>query len=143
MWLDPGELDEMVEDTETAAVTPDLGAMRSAMSEQPGVEPISAPVKYRQCPHCNSMMNRRNFGTLSGVVIDECPRHGVFLDPDELQAIETFISLGGRELEKLSEEERMLRREKHAQRVLQDAQHTYAEARNMHRRAWFTFFGWF
>jgi hypothetical protein len=49
-------------------------------------------------------MARRNFGTISGVVVDECQRHGVLLDEGELQAIESFVAMGG---ERLGEEARL------------------------------------
>ena len=40
------------------------------------------------------MMNRVNFGRLSGTVIDVCRGHGTFLDGGELHAIVTFIHRG-------------------------------------------------
>lgn len=74
------------------APAPTLAALRERMRE------VSTPeglVKYRDCPRCGQVMRRRNFGTISGVVIDECGRHGVLLDPGELQAIEAFVQAGG------------------------------------------------
>ena len=41
------------------------------------------------------MMNRMNFGTLSGAIIDVCRGHGTFLDAGELHQIVTFIQQGG------------------------------------------------
>ena len=40
-------------------------------------------------------MRRKNFGEVSGVMIDECPAHGVFLDAGELEAIQHFVAHGG------------------------------------------------
>jgi len=40
-------------------------------------------------------MNRKNFGRISGVLIDECSKHGVWLDAGELAKIQHFIADGG------------------------------------------------
>jgi Zn-finger nucleic acid-binding protein len=45
--------------------------------------PRSIVVNYRVCPTCGERMNRRLFAAGSGVVIDECCGHGVWLDDGE------------------------------------------------------------
>jgi Zn-finger nucleic acid-binding protein len=78
-------------------------------------QPQTAPVKYRPCVRCGKMMNRVNFGKLSGAVIDVCRGHGAFLDAGELHQIVAFITGGGlerartRAREELRDEERRLR----------------------------------
>ncbi len=52
---------------------------------------------YRRCPECESHMNRRNFGTRSGVIIDACRDHGIWFDNQELDAILRWIRRGGEE----------------------------------------------
>ena len=42
-------------------------------------------------------MNRKNFAKISGVIIDECKHHGVWLDGGELERIRIFIADGGLE----------------------------------------------
>jgi Zn-finger nucleic acid-binding protein len=72
------------------------------------------PVRYRPCLCCGKMMNRVNFGKLSGAVIDVCRGHGAFLDAGELHQIVTFIQNGGldraraQKVEELREGERRL-----------------------------------
>lgn len=107
IWLDAGELEQIVAGQEPGdAPTPTMGALRSKMRE---VLPPAEPVKYRECPRCKQIMRRTNFGTISGVVVDECPRHGVLLDPGELQAIEAFVKLGGQALGEETRHEQGLR----------------------------------
>jgi Zn-finger nucleic acid-binding protein len=71
-------------------------------------------VRYRPCVTCGAMMNRLNFGRLSGTIVDVCRGHGTFLDAGELHAILTFIQAGGldraraRELQELQDERRRL-----------------------------------
>ncbi|MEZ4454209.1 MAG: zf-TFIIB domain-containing protein [Nannocystaceae bacterium] len=93
IWLDVGELEALTRDLEAPAATntplPEIVAQVRA-----GL-PAEEEVRYRECPRCRALMGRRNFGEVSGVIVDECPRHGVLLDAGELEAIETFIRLGG------------------------------------------------
>ncbi len=73
-------------------------------------EPARDPLEYIPCVRCGKMMNRKNFRHISGVIIDECGRHGVWLDRGELQKITHFIADGGldrsqdREIEKTKSE---------------------------------------
>lgn len=59
--------------------------------------PITGPVEYIPCVRCGKLMNRSNFGRISGVIIDSCDKHGVWLDSDELMKIQHFIADGGLE----------------------------------------------
>jgi Zn-finger nucleic acid-binding protein len=56
--------------------------------------PFTDPVRYRKCPVCGEMMLRRNFRESSGVVVDECAAHGVWLDRGELKALMAFAASG-------------------------------------------------
>lgn len=111
LWLDPGELDAMVEDP--GPPTADVAKLRAGMKE---VLVPAGPVRYRKCPRCTNVMERRNFGSHSGVIVDECRQHGMFLDPGEFEAIEAFIKLGGLALEK-ARELRNARRLEHKARL--------------------------
>jgi Zn-finger nucleic acid-binding protein len=61
------------------------------------------------------MMNRQNFGRLSGTIVDTCAGHGTFLDRGELHQVVKFILEGGfsrmrqAELERIKEEQQRLR----------------------------------
>lgn len=56
---------------------------------------FSAKVTYRKCPDCHGIMQRRNFAKRSGVIVDVCGKHGVWLDADELEAVAAFVEQGG------------------------------------------------
>ncbi len=62
---------------------------------------------YLKCPRCSSMMRRKNFAQVSGVIIDECRDHGVWYDKGELEAINDFIMKGGLSLGRFRREQRM------------------------------------
>ncbi len=76
--------------------------------------PLRDPLKYIPCVRCGKAMNRKNFARISGVIIDECSSHGIWLDSGELEKIRHFIADGGleesrdREIEKVRLELREL-----------------------------------
>jgi Zn-finger nucleic acid-binding protein len=90
--------------------------VRAAVLHRSSTRPLSqTEVRYRKCVACGAIMNRLNFGRLSGTIVDVCKGHGTFLDAGELHAIVQFIEGGGldrareRQIEDLKEEERRLR----------------------------------
>ena len=113
MWIDAATFEHICADKET----------QTAVLHQwsPVPRATADTVRYRPCVACGRMMNRMNFGRISGTVVDVCKGHGTFLDAGELHAIVTFIQQGGldrarqRQIEDLKEQEEHLR-------VLQDAQ---------------------
>jgi len=61
-------------------------------------KPLSFTEKpYIVCPCCGSLMTRKNFLQISGVLIDLCRDHGVWLDSGELEQLRCFIANGGLE----------------------------------------------
>ncbi len=52
-------------------------------------------VKYRSCPVCHKIMQRTNYRAVSGVIIDRCLRHGIWLDGGELRQIFEWKKAGG------------------------------------------------
>ena len=70
---------------------------QAAVVHHPAPEPsqTTTEFRYRPCLACGTMMNRLNFGRLSGTVVDVCRGHGTFLDAGELHAIVRFIQGGG------------------------------------------------
>lgn len=95
IWLDAGELEVITSGLDPAPGfgAPDEAALRSRVERPAG---SGTEVRYRECVRCREVMTRRNFGTISGVIVDECRRHGVFLDAGELEAVEAFLRAGGR-----------------------------------------------
>ena len=62
---------------------------------------------YRPCPVCHKLMNRSNYGSGSGVIVDVCGPHGVFFDRGELTRIVDFLEKGGWDRVKKREKQRM------------------------------------
>jgi Zn-finger nucleic acid-binding protein len=107
VWLDAADFERICADRESRA------AVLHRWTTPPAA--VSARhVRYRPCVRCHKMMNRVNFGRLSGTVVDVCRGHGTFLDAGELHAIASFIEAGGldrmreREIQDLKDEQRRL-----------------------------------
>jgi Zn-finger nucleic acid-binding protein/RNA polymerase subunit RPABC4/transcription elongation factor Spt4 len=67
----------------------------------PGPEPArEAAVSYLPCPGCGELMQRRNHGRSSGVIVDVCRHHGVWLDAHELERVLAWARAGGAERER-------------------------------------------
>lgn len=52
---------------------------------------------YRPCPSCRRLMNRKNWGRKSGIIVDVCREHGAWFDLDELERLLAWIREGGEE----------------------------------------------
>jgi Zn-finger nucleic acid-binding protein len=107
VWVDAADFERICVETEAQAAVLHHIAPRDQVRAR-------GPLKYRPCLRCKKMMNRLNFGQVSGTVVDVCRGHGTFLDAGELHAIVTFIRGGGlerarrRRIEELKEEERRI-----------------------------------
>ncbi|MCW8132950.1 MAG: zf-TFIIB domain-containing protein [Planctomycetota bacterium] len=105
MWVPERSFDAIVATRET------LGAARSLLGLTQQAPAGPAPraeelVRYIPCPSCKNLMNRRNFAQVSGVIVDSCKGHGVWLDAEELTRIVRFIEAGGMEKARSREHER-------------------------------------
>ncbi len=94
VWLSPAVFDHFCNRSEAA------GAASVAMRGTPRTRAVrlEAEVRYLPCPDCGERMLRRNWGGVSGIVVDVCVKHGLWFDPDELAQVLAFLRDGGREL---------------------------------------------
>jgi Zn-finger nucleic acid-binding protein len=109
LWLDPESVQALANAREeSAGVVSALAARVPLNATPPDI------VRYVPCPRCEKLMNRSNFARSSGVILDVCKAHGVWLDRGELQRVIHFVESGGltvareREREELIEEQRRL-----------------------------------
>ncbi len=56
--------------------------------------------RYVPCPDCGQLMNRKVWGSHSGVIVDVCRDHGTWFDVGEVEKIREYVKLGGIEYEK-------------------------------------------
>ena len=106
VWIDAATFEHICASRESQ------GAVLHQWPGQPTAR--TGEVRYRKCVACGTIMNRLNFGRLSGTIVDVCRGHGTFLDAGELHNIVAFIQAGGldrarqRQIEDLKEEQQRL-----------------------------------
>ena len=74
---------------------PEVTAAVDALAEQATLQIDGRVMAYLTCPYCGGPMARRAFERVSGIVVDECPRHGPWFDARELAEALAFLGRGG------------------------------------------------
>lgn len=101
LWLDESTFQSVIDSREKEA--PLLAASDPSVARK---HVDTREVRYLPCPSCKKLMNRQNFGSCSGVVIDWCKGCGYWFDLDELGKIIEFLRSGGMELARARQAER-------------------------------------
>ena len=78
-------------------------------------------VKYIKCPVCRAFMHRTNFAQRSGVIVDSCRQHGLWLDSGEVTHLMEWKKMGGQLLHEQVQQEKRHKR-KRLQRQPRDEQ---------------------
>jgi len=60
-------------------------------------------IRYRDCPVCDEMMTRVNYGKASGIIVEQCTRHGIWLEQRTFAELTDWISRGGDQLTRRAE----------------------------------------
>ncbi|HYS42655.1 MAG TPA: zf-TFIIB domain-containing protein [Geobacteraceae bacterium] len=96
LFFDPGELEAVLNATVTNVFTINRGELDSINA---AMRSNDYGVTYIKCPVCSKIMNRVNFGAKSGVIVDRCKDHGVWLDGGELRHLFEWMKAGGKLLD--------------------------------------------
>jgi Zn-finger nucleic acid-binding protein len=102
LFFDPGELEALLEATVSNVFLIDRSGLDGINQNR---QLNQYPVSYIKCPVCSQLMNRVNFGVRSGVIIDRCKTHGVWLDGGELRHLMEWMKLGGKLLDQQHQEQ--------------------------------------
>ncbi len=116
LFFDPGEVETLLENSVSPVFVINrelLGNINKDRYQR------NKPVKYLECPICSNMMNRVAFGHRSGVVVDQCKAHGVWLDGGEITHLLEWKKAGGQ----------LLHEQKQAEKQKQTKQRIPAEAK--------------
>jgi Zn-finger nucleic acid-binding protein len=92
LFFDPGEIEELLEKSVSGVFQVNKKHMRSINRDRYQKE---NNVRYRKCPICRSFMHRSNYAHRSGVIIDRCHQHGVWLDSGEITHLMEWRKAGG------------------------------------------------
>ncbi len=125
VFLDGLAIERIIEDRRQARADTLLGELPTTQAPMTAIPPGGK--LYVKCPRCATIMNRRQFATGAGVIIDVCKQHGTFFDVGELPAVIKFVMHGG--LEKAAQVDLERQRES-ARAELARAQAAAASARH-------------
>jgi Zn-finger nucleic acid-binding protein len=92
LFFDPGEIETLLENSVSGVFSINRELIENINQER---YPTGQKVKYLRCPVCQVLMNRVNFGYRSGVVVDQCRAHGVWLDSGEITHLMEWKKAGG------------------------------------------------
>jgi Zn-finger nucleic acid-binding protein len=96
LWMEAADFDRVCSDAEAQSAASGFSHIPAQFNDDEEY--------YPRCPECPERMSRQNFARRSGIMINICRAHGVWLDGDELRQVIEFIRAGGmdraRDLEK-------------------------------------------
>ncbi len=92
IFFDPGEINIFLESSVSQVFDINLQLIKNINKDR---YKKKQAVKYIKCPICQVLMNRVNFAHRSGVVIDQCKKHGIWLDSGEITHLLEWKKAGG------------------------------------------------
>lgn len=107
VFIDAEALDQIIREREAPSIQQVAGVEASSAREidRPPPKPPGRAM-YIPCPDCENVMNRKNFGRSSGIIIDFCKSHGTWFDANELPHVIEFVMSGGLDEARAKEEAR-------------------------------------
>jgi Zn-finger nucleic acid-binding protein len=101
IWVDIKEEKQVLEMRPSVFTVEDMYHFRRIYTPTGKME----EVRYFMCPHCREPMLRKNYMSHSGIIIDQCPKHGKFFDKGELEKAIEYVKKGGIKYEKFARHE--------------------------------------
>jgi len=125
LFFDPGELDALLTALVSNVFCIDAQRLNKLIEIGNSRE---EPLAYIKCPVCGNLMNRVNFGARSGIVVDTCNTHGMWLDGGELKRLLDWRKAGGQLFHEQIEKEKALREEEKKKKQEQEHMRRYLSA---------------
>lgn len=92
LFFDPGKIEVLLEDAVSEVFEVNVRQLDNINKDRFQANKL---VKYIKCPVCATFMDRRVFGYRSGVIIDQCRSHGIWLDSGEVTHLLEWKKAGG------------------------------------------------
>lgn len=109
LFFDSGELEALIDASVKNVYTINLKKLDNINLVMTPKD--AAKVIYIKCPVCSRFMNRVSFGIKSGVIIDRCKEHGIWLNAGELRHLFEWKKAGGKLLHEQIEAENRLHKQ--------------------------------
>jgi Zn-finger nucleic acid-binding protein len=94
LFFDPNELETLLERSVANVHSIDYSRLDQINRKQ-RLRGIDKKTRWVKCPVCRQFMNRKSFGVRSGVVIDSCRNHGIWLEGAEFRRLLEWKKAGG------------------------------------------------
>ena len=94
IFFDPAELEALIDKSVSNVYVIDRQRMAAIIEQESVADFVS--VTYVKCPVCRELMNRKSYGSRSGVIVDICKPHGVWMDGGELRQLLKWTKAGGK-----------------------------------------------
>lgn len=92
LFFDNHELEKLLEESVSNSYWIDHHKLHSLLQH-----PLHRDrIVYRKCPECSNIMQRKNYLNRSGVIMDVCANHGIWMDAGEFKQIQEWTALGGK-----------------------------------------------
>lgn len=102
LFFDPGEIETLLEHSVKNVTDINLKLIKNINKAR---YQGHRGVKYVKCPCCRILMNRLNFGHRSGVILDRCSKHGIWVDSGEITHLMEWKKAGGELLNAQNQEQ--------------------------------------
>ncbi|MCW1921474.1 zf-TFIIB domain-containing protein [Luteolibacter arcticus] len=103
-FFNPGELEALLEAQTNPLVWLDPAQINQIAADFSHNRDV---IVYHRCPMCQERMSHLNFGGRSGVIVDRCGTHGVWLEGSELRRLTEWWRAGGKLIYQQHEAERV------------------------------------
>lgn len=92
LFFDLGEIDTLLESSVSNIFDINIELIKNINKER---YQKKKKFSYIKCPVCQVLMNRVNYAHKSGVVIDQCKKHGIWADNGEIMHLMEWKKAGG------------------------------------------------
>ena len=92
IFFDPGELEALLQKKVANVFAIDYKRLEALKVD---LYKNRSAVQYRKCPVCRQIMQRLNYKEYSGIIVDRCRNHGIWLDGGELKNLMLWKKAGG------------------------------------------------
>ena len=133
LFLPLGALERLVAQQGRSALQIDHRLLQTLSDS---ARPAASGWRYRPCPSCGELMNRTLHGKRSGVVVDRCRDHGLWLDAGELRQLLAWARAGGALLDLERRRDRADEEAKQQERDRRDRAQLLADAEALESRSW-------
>ena len=109
LFFDPGEIETLLESTVSNVFEINVKLLKNINKDR---YQLKKQFSYVKCPVCSILMNRVNFAHRSGVIIDQCKKHGIWLNNGEITHLMEWQKAGGQLLQEKKEQQLNMKKQK-------------------------------